>query len=212
MNISHSVSSPSSPSVVEGHQVDDDATITDYSQSGDDISTPTAESVIAKWSFSKGHKRSRSNTMDYSHSSTTTATATHRRSSSFDVNLLVHEKTNKSTGNEIDSKSPLVTEKRDKQQQQEQQQQQPPQEQQQAHVTTSDHLFQDDVDFSSMFGKWKGMQVLINIKIANYLYLPVRNYGMLVSVTKPEDNYRIESYFCLVYIFAVRLKRQSKFH
>ena len=152
--------------------------------------------MIAK--FSKGHKRSRSNTMDYSHCSVTTATGTHRRSSSFDVNLLVHEKTNKSTDNEIDSNSPLVTMKSDKQQQQQQQQQQeqqqwqqPPQEQQQTQVTTSD-LFQDEVDFSSMFGKWKGKQSQIDTKIATlqlFVYLPLRNYCIVASVTESEDNY-----------------------
>ena len=158
MNISHSGNSSMSPSIIKRHQ-DDDTTITDYSQSGDDISTPTAESMIAvvpRWPLSKGHKRSRSNTTDYSHSSATTATVRHRRSSSLDVNLLVCEKTNKSTtSNEVDSNSSLATVKSDEQQQERPPQQQQQQQQQHLQLTTSD-IFQDDVDFSSMFGKWKG--------------------------------------------------------
>ena len=153
VNISYSANTSASPSVTERNQ-DDDTTITDYSQSGDDISMPTADnmmSAVSRWSLSKGHKRSRSNTMDYSHSSAPTATVSHRRSSSCDVNLLEYKNTNESTAREVESSSPLVPVKSDKQQQeQEPQQQQQPQ---------SD-LFQDDVDFSSMFGKWKGMQRL----------------------------------------------------
>lgn len=145
-----------SPSVVDRNQ-SDDITVTDYSQSGDDISTPT-ESVITmvpRWTHGgKGHKRSRSNTVDYSHltnsSATTAATVRHRRSSSLDVNILLYKHANNPPATEIESDSPLTMIVKDDEQEEEQQQ-----EQQQGRLPSLQPL-EDEVDFSSMFGKWKG--------------------------------------------------------
>ena len=88
---SHSVSSSASPSVTERTQ-DDDTTTT--SQSADDICTITKSMMVTfpSWRGDKGHKRSRSSTIDYSRltaANISSATVGHRRSSSFDINLLV---------------------------------------------------------------------------------------------------------------------------
>ena len=145
--------------VVERSQ-DDDVTITDYSHSGDDISTPTDNmlTAVAGWTDrSVGHKRSRSNTTDYSHltssSTTTTSIVRHRRSSSLDVNLLLYKNTNKYPAAEADNDSPLTISVKDVEQEEEQQK-----EQEQPQPATL-HPLQDEVDFSSMFGKWRGKQL-----------------------------------------------------
>ena len=115
---------------------------------------PTTEDTIetSKLPLNKGHKRSQSNTMDYSHSSAVTATAVHRRSRSFDINLLAYEKIDKLSANNVDRDFSSVAGKGDEQDEENLQQE----EQQQSQLTAS-HLCQDEVDFSFMFGKWKGM-------------------------------------------------------
>ena len=152
-----------SSSVAEKSQ-DDDVTVTDYSHSGDDISTPTDNNmptVVPGWTDrSIGHKRSRSNTTDYSQltSSSTSTTATnaatvrHRRSSSLDINLLLYKNTNKPLVTEADNDSPLTISVKDVEQEEEQQQKEQPQ-------PATLHPLQDEVDLSSMFGKWKGKQM-----------------------------------------------------
>ena len=140
-----------SPLVMERNQ-DDDTTVTDYSQSEDDISMPTTEDTIdtvSRWPLNKGHKRSQSNTIDYSHSSAATATVVHRRSSSFDV---VYEKIKKLPASDVDGDFLSMVRKDDKQDKEHLQQEE---EHQQPQLTAS-RLCRDEVDFSSMFGKWKG--------------------------------------------------------
>ena len=166
-------------SAVQGSQ-DDNVTITDYSQSGDNVSTPTDGmlTVVPQWTHgSIGHKRSQSNTTDCSHltnsatanavrhrrssslvTSCTTNAVRHRRSSSLDVNLLLYKDTGKLLiATEVDSDSPLTISVKDVEQEEEQQE-----EQQQSRRTTLPPL-QDEVDFSSMFGKWKGNQMTFHI-------------------------------------------------
>ena len=179
----HSVNS--SPSVVERKQTDGVA-VMDYLHTGDDIPVPTESriTVVPRWTGDgKGHKRSRSNTIDYCHltkSSATKGTAVrHRRSSSCDVNLVLYKKTDQPPATEVESNSSGV---KDDEQEEEQKKQ-----------LTALNQMQDEVDFSSMFGKWKGKQINngrshYTCSIHNYLF--VLNYlcnclCSFVAVVKP---------------------------
>jgi len=134
-----SVNSSVSPSVVEKYPSADLTAPNCSVHSSDDISTPTRDNVTMppRWIHNKGHKRSQSsNAMDYS----TTVVVRHRRSNSFDINLLV-QKTNKPV-NRMETEAVV---KDGEQEEQEEEQQ-----------TSSSDLLHDEVDFTSMFGIWKG--------------------------------------------------------
>lgn len=150
---SHPASSSASPSVTERIHHDDTTVITDCSQSGDDISTgTTGMMMVPNWRCGKGHKRSRSSTMDY-RCLTSEVTVRHKRNSSLDINLFEYKKIdNPTVTDEVENSLPLPVVQDNAQEEWQQQQQQQEEEEQ---VTTSDPL-EDEVDFSSMFGKWKG--------------------------------------------------------
>ena len=152
MGNSHSINSSTSTSVIDRNQDNDDATNTDCLQSGEDggISVTTSESMnsmVPRWIHGKGHKRSRSYTVDYLIPSSTNIRR-HRRSNSLDI---IYKKTNKPiVVHELESNSSLTIAKDVEQQEEEQQEQR---------QSTPSDMFHDEVDFSSMFGKWKGKRM-----------------------------------------------------
>ena len=140
---SYSVNSSVSSSLLEKYHNADGTTPDHSTHSGDDISTPNT-TTLPRWAHNKGHKRSKSsNIMDYS----TNVVVGHRRSNSFDVNLLAYKNNTLTTVNAVDSDfpSPVVKDGEQEEEQVEEQKQ----------ATPSD-LLHDDVDFTGMFGIWKG--------------------------------------------------------